>query len=165
MQTALLPPIEMKAVSFQQILLTTSFRIKDVLQPPLFPITLSSEQAIQLSSLKLLTIILSYDRTTGEYTIAIDDERVIKTAKSEDFDLGYAITIHKSQGSEYPHVCIVLPEFSSFISRKMLYTAVTRAKQKVTLITTPEVLKKVIENNADINRRTILQELIKKNIK
>lgn len=109
--------------------------------------------------------ILSYDRTTGEYTIAIDDERVIKTAKSEDFDLGYAITIHKSQGSEYPHVCIVLPEFSSFISRKMLYTAVTRAKQKVTLITTPEVLKKVIENNADINRRTILQELIKKNIK
>ena len=76
-------------------------------------------------------------------------------------DLGYAITIHKSQGSEYDHVCIVIPEFNTFVTKKMLYTAVTRAKQKVTVLTTENTLNQVVLNNADLNRKTLLQEFIK----
>ena len=108
--------------------------------------------------------ITDYDAVSGEFTIQVDN-REVKTYAKDDLDLGYAITIHKSQGSEYNHVCIVLPEYSSFVTKKMLYTAVTRAKQKVTILTTEGTLTKVIANNADLNRKTIIKELTAGNIR
>ncbi len=71
-------------------------------------------------------------------------------------DFGYAITIHKSQGSEYPIAHISIPFYSDFITRKMLYTAVTRAKEKVVLHTTTDILCKIIKNDRDDNRETLL---------
>lgn len=108
--------------------------------------------------------ITGYEKRNNEYTVAIDNDRTVTTTHPEDMDLGYAITIHKSQGSEYNHVCILLPSYSEFISKKMFYTAVTRAKQKVTIITLPGILEKVIGNTSDLNRNTILNELIAGNI-
>lgn len=104
--------------------------------------------------------ITDYNDVSGEFTIQVD-QREIKTYAKDDLDLGYAITIHKSQGSEYDHVCIVIPEFNTFVTKKMLYTAVTRAKQKVTVLTTENTLNQVVLNNADLNRKTLLQEFIK----
>ncbi len=55
----------------------------------------------------------------------------------------YAMTIHKSQGSEFNEVIVVLPDNAdiNILTRELLYTAVTRAKEKVTVITQPNVLK------------------------
>ena len=73
-----------------------------------------------------------------------------------DLELGYAITIHKSQGSEYPILSISIPEYSSFVTRKMLYTAVTRAKEKVVIYARRPVIDRIILNNKDEQRRTFL---------
>lgn len=108
--------------------------------------------------------ITAYNEATGEYTIRID-KREIQTFAKDDIDLGYAITIHKSQGSEYEHVCIVLPEYSPFVTKRMLYTAVTRAKSKVTILTTAGTLEQIIKNNVDLNRKTIIRELTEGHIK
>ena len=61
-------------------------------------------------------------------------------------ETAFAITIHKSQGSEYEHVIVVLPpDGSPLLTRELLYTAVTRAKHSVTLITSAAALTKAIE--------------------
>ena len=51
------------------------------------------------------------------------------------------MTIHKSQGSEFEHVCVLLPAVAAnFISWEMVYTAVTRAKQSIQLLLSPELI-------------------------
>lgn len=60
-------------------------------------------------------------------------------------ETAFAITIHKSQGSEYRHVIVVLPpDGSPLLTRELLYTAITRAKESVTLIGTASALTKAI---------------------
>ncbi len=70
-----------------------------------------------------------------------------------NLELAYAITVHKSQGSEYRHVALILPDsedlqrttVSSLVSREMVYTAVTRAKQSVLLSGTWEVWQQAVQ--------------------
>jgi len=58
----------------------------------------------------------------------------------EDLTLSYAMTVHKAQGSEFQRVALVVPEMDGeFVTRGILYTALTRAKQSVTIIASPEV--------------------------
>jgi exodeoxyribonuclease V alpha subunit len=63
-----------------------------------------------------------------------------------DFETAFAMTIHKSQGSEYQDVAVVLPpnKENKLLSRELLYTAITRAKEKAFVYSTDEVLKKTI---------------------
>ena len=69
----------------------------------------------------------------------------------------HALTIHKSQGSEYDHAVIVLPEQPSrIVTRELLYTGVTRARKKVTIVGPREVIKAAI--NTPIRRATGLAE-------
>lgn len=64
-----------------------------------------------------------------------------------DFVPAYAISIHKSQGSEYPEVVIILSETDcNMLTKKILYTAVTRAKEKVTIIEVGHALEKCFAN-------------------
>ncbi len=73
-----------------------------------------------------------------------------------------AITIHKSQGSEFP--VVVIPIFSSmtfFLQRNLLYTAVTRAKQQVVLIGNEEAIRNAIWRVSNTKRNTALAQLIK----
>ncbi|WP_342221720.1 exodeoxyribonuclease V subunit alpha [Candidatus Fukatsuia endosymbiont of Tuberolachnus salignus] len=57
----------------------------------------------------------------------------------------YAMTIHKSQGSEFEHTALVLPDyFSPIITRELLYTGITRARQQLTLYTSDSVLSRAI---------------------
>ena len=61
----------------------------------------------------------------------------------------YAMTVHKSQGSEFGHAVLVLPEEPSpVLGRELLYTALTRAKNRFTLVGTPEQVKEAVQNPA-----------------
>lgn len=52
----------------------------------------------------------------------------------EDFELAYAITVHKAQGSEFSEVIVVIPERRALLSRELLYTALTRSKSRLVLL-------------------------------
>ena len=79
----------------------------------------------------------------------------------EDVEHAYAITVHKSQGSEYPFV--VMPIYDAppmLLTRNLLYTAVTRAQKMVVLAGTKEPLGRMVTNNRITKRYTLLGSLI-----
>jgi exodeoxyribonuclease V alpha subunit len=61
------------------------------------------------------------------------------------YEYAYALSVHKSQGSEYDKVVIVLPEGAEIFGREMLYTALTRAKKEITLLAHPGVMEKLVK--------------------
>ncbi len=82
-------------------------------------------------------------------------------AQLEELELAYSMTIHKSQGSEYP--IVIIPLFKGptmLLSRNLLYTAVTRARQLVVLVGDVDVLQYMIDNNREINRNSTLSKRI-----
>ena len=101
---------------------------------------------------------------TSEETMSIRfDDRYAEYAFSmlEDLELAYAITVHKSQGSEYPVVIIPMYHCAPMLmARNLLYTAVTRAKSMVVLVGRPEVPYKMIQNNRQVLRYTALKDKI-----
>ena len=75
----------------------------------------------------------------------------------DDLELAYAVTVHKSQGSEYPIIVIPLGSTPSvLLSRNLLYTAVTRAQSMVILVGREEVLRAMIGNARQTLRYTCL---------
>jgi len=71
----------------------------------------------------------------GELVVVFDDDRTPPLAAIAHAQPAWATTIHKSQGSEYDHVVVVLPRSGSpLLSRELLYTGITRAKQSVTIV-------------------------------
>ncbi len=98
----------------------------------------------------------------SEMQIVFDD-RVVNYPFDllEDLELAYAITVHKSQGSEYP--VVIVPMYYTapmLMTRNLLYTAVTRARRMVILVGKPEIPQKMVENNREILRYTTLKERI-----
>ena len=88
------------------------------------------------------------------------------TISSERFiSLGYSITVHKSQGSDYDHVILVLSESTKFLTKELFYTAVTRIKTKLHILINgnlipklPEFIGKILENSEINGRKTLLFE-------
>ena len=79
--------------------------------------------------------------------------------------LAYAITVHKSQGSEYPVVIIpILTQHFLLLQRNLLYTAITRARKMVIIVGTNKALWIAIKNNKTVRRNTFLKERLKKMI-
>lgn len=80
----------------------------------------------------------------------------------DELELAYAVTVHKSQGSEYPAVVIPLLQGPKMLmNRNLLYTAVTRAKKCVTLVGSEIVLDEMIENGTPVKRFSGLKDRIK----
>ena len=72
--------------------------------------------------------------------------RAIPLSLLPEFEPAYAITIHKSQGSEYNHVCVVLhPNETLILSRELIYTAFSRAKEKLSIFSNPEVMQDALQ--------------------
>lgn len=92
----------------------------------------------------------------GDWLVSFEEGRSAIVTREKDMDLGYAGTVHKCQGSEYDVITIDIPEYNKFITRRMLYTAVTRAKSKVIIHSTKEILRRVIMNNPEETRNTWL---------
>ena len=79
----------------------------------------------------------------------------------EELELAYAITIHKSQGSEYPAVVIpIYPGPRMLMTRNLIYTAVTRAKACVCLVGIPEVFQAMVDNATEQKRYSGLKDRI-----
>ncbi len=98
---------------------------------------------------------------SSDHTIEVlfDDNRkaVYEKSQFEELELAYAITAHKSQGSEYPAVIMpILPGPRMLMNRNVLYTAVTRAKKCVTIVGDEGVFNEMIRNHRSQTRNTSL---------
>jgi len=105
---------------------------------------------------------------THEVTVCFDDGKICKYAQSDLFQitLAYAITIHKSQGSEFDCVVIPLvPGAPIIITRNLLYTAITRAKKAVVLVGSKQMLARMIYNNYTAKRYTMLKNFLIENFR
>ena len=114
---------------------------------------------------------------TGTIIEAVQHPRTIEVKKSDekvsklryndivsgDVSLAYAMTIHKSQGSQFNDVFVVLPKRNNdFVSRSLLYTAVTRVKKRITILYSGDEVKNAVLR--DKSRLTFLKEKIENEI-
>ncbi|MBM4312325.1 MAG: ATP-dependent RecD-like DNA helicase [Deltaproteobacteria bacterium] len=107
--------------------------------------------------------ILSIDAEAQEIIVSIDN-REIPYGYSELDELvhAYAVSIHKSQGSEYPAVVIpILTQHYVLLQRNLLYTGVTRGKKLVVIIGTRKAMAIAIRNNKTQKRYTLLNERVR----
>ena len=108
-------------------------------------------------------LISSINTETKELFVDFEDGRRAKYAKTdyEELTLSYAITIHKSQGSEFD--VVVIPVVSGppmLLTRNLIYTAVTRAKKMVVLVGTKQCIGRMVSNNYTKVRYTMLKHFL-----
>ncbi|MDF2878738.1 MAG: ATP-dependent RecD-like helicase [Clostridia bacterium] len=92
-------------------------------------------------------------------TVTFDDQKVVEYEfnQLDELELAYAVTIHKSQGSEYP--AVIIPIHSGppmLLNRNLLYTAITRAKKLVVAVGLKETIERMVDNNKEIERYSSL---------
>ena len=100
-------------------------------------------------------IISSIRTDLNTLTVMFDEKKVVYDFKDipDELELAYCITIHKSQGSEFP--VIVMPMYEAphmLISRNLLYTGVTRAKSLVVLVGKESIIHAMVDNNREDRR-------------
>ncbi|MBR3269540.1 MAG: ATP-dependent RecD-like DNA helicase [Oscillospiraceae bacterium] len=104
----------------------------------------------------------------AENIMKVDFDGRVVTYRAEQLDqleLAYAVTVHKSQGSEFEAVILMLPEGSDRLSyRSLLYTAVTRAKKLLILIGSPRKVREMVQNQQKAMRYTCLTEMLRQMI-
>ena len=104
--------------------------------------------------------VTSVDFHKGEVTVTFEDGRVCVYPKNElvNLTLAYAMTIHKSQGSEFDVVVIpIIAGTGKILTRNLLYTAVTRAKKTVVLVGNKFYLRRMVENDYTAKRYSALK--------
>lgn len=109
-------------------------------------------------------IITDIDREEVSLKVEFDDGKIVKYKKEDikDLDLSYAITVHKSQGSEFK--CVIIPMMQvapMLLTRNLLYTGVTRAKKLVVLLGEKRIIKRMVDNNRSNERNTKLSYWIR----
>ena len=125
-----------------------------------FGLTVDKGTGIFNGDMGIVTDINTYDETLE---VEYDEGRKVKYPNEllDELELAYAITVHKSQGSEYPAVIIpLLPGPRLLYNRNLLYTAVTRAKKCLTIVGSETTFQDMIQNKNEQNRYTSLAERI-----
>ena len=108
-------------------------------------------------------IIKQINTFTEKVTVIFDEGRQVEYPFSnlDELELAYAITIHKSQGSEYPAVVLPLLSGPSILcNRNLLYTAVTRAQKCVAIVGKQSMVEQMIRNETEQKRYTGLKECL-----
>lgn len=104
-------------------------------------------------------IVAEYD--SGERKLVIDFEGRFSEYSSDEVDeltLSYAVSIHKSQGSEYDCVILLmLPQHAVMLNREIFYTAVTRSRKKLFLVSHEDAIQQAMSRSTPNRRRTLLQ--------
>jgi exodeoxyribonuclease V alpha subunit len=104
------------------------------------------------------------DPAEGEMVVSFDDKEATYTGDMlDELEHAWAITVHKSQGSEYPFV--IVPVYNApplLLIRNLLYTAVTRAQRMVILVGREDVIRTMVDNNRQTLRYTGLPMRLKR---
>ena len=108
-------------------------------------------------------IIREINEYSQDMVVEYDEHRRVRYPFSEldEIELSYAITIHKSQGSEYP--AVILPLLGGprmLLNRNLLYTAVTRAKSTVCILGSSQTIEQMVDNEEQLRRFTGLKDRI-----
>ena len=126
-----------------------------------FGLTVDKGQGIFNGDMGVITEINPYTETLE---VEYDEARKVKYSFEtvNELEHAYAITVHKSQGSEYPAVIIpLLPGPRMLYNRNLLYTAVTRAKRCLTIVGSDVTFQEMIQNKSEQERYTSLAERIR----
>ena len=126
-----------------------------------YGLTVDKGMGIFNGDMGIVTEINTYTETME---VEYDEKRKVKYPFEllEELELAYAITIHKSQGSEYPAVVIpLLTGPRQLFHRNLLYTAITRARKCVTIVGSDTTFREMIQNTNEQNRNTSLNERIR----
>ena len=108
-------------------------------------------------------IVTDIDAEDQELTVRIDGRDVVYAFTDlDELVLAYAVTIHKSQGAEYPAVIIpVTTQHYVMLQRKLVYTGVTRGRKLVVLVGTRKALAMAVRNNRSVRRYSALAERLR----
>lgn len=109
-------------------------------------------------------VISRVDTVAKEVEVAYEDQRRILYGFDDLDDLGlaYAMTVHKSQGSEYPAVVVpMLSQHYMMLQRNVLYTAITRGKQLVVIVGDEKAINMAVNNSRLSHRNTLLAERLR----
>ncbi len=102
-------------------------------------------------------MVVGYPELEGERKVPYESEEL------DQLVLSYAISVHKSQGNEYPVVVMpVTTQHFMMLQRNLLYTAVTRAKKMVVLVGSKKAIAIAVKNNKIVERHSLLRERIKR---
>jgi exodeoxyribonuclease V alpha subunit len=120
------------------------------------------DKGIQNGSLGVLTCVEASVDSYGEVTLDTGDKIEITQAVLDCMELGYAITLHKAQGSQFPRIIIALQK-GRIVDRAWLYTAVTRAESEIHIVGAGDDFRAITEAPSHSHRRnSYLVELLKK---
>ncbi len=103
--------------------------------------------------------VTAIDQRAQTLEVTMDGRRLTYAADELDrLAIAYAVTVHKAQGSEYPAVVLpLLRQHGRMLRRNLLYTAITRARRLVVLLTEPEALERAVRDTSDLRRTTLLR--------
>ena len=110
-------------------------------------------------------ILLRIDAKAGVMTVDFDDGKLVTYPLTDvsDLETAYAVTVHKSQGSEYDAVILPLTDVHRNLSyRNLLYTAVTRAKKQIILVGDEDCVSRMVANDRQNRRYTLLKTMLKR---
>lgn len=162
LQSALTPPSQNKAeLKFFDVIFRTGDKVMQTKNDYDVLWTKNNEKGSGIFNGDI-GIIRSVDRFSQNVTIDFEGRVAIYTSEMlRRLEHAYAITIHKSQGSEYDAVIIPITAFThNLLYRNLLYTGVTRAKKMIIVIGTRELVKTMVDNNRKMLRYSLLRPLL-----
>jgi len=121
------------------------------------------DKGIQNGSLGTLTSVESSGESYGEVTLDTGDMVEVTQSVLDCMELGYAITLHKAQGSQFPRIIIALQK-GKIVDRAWLYTAITRAESEIHIVGSSDELRGITEAHSNSHKRnSYLVELLRQN--
>jgi len=119
------------------------------------------DKGIQNGSLGRLSSVESSGESYGEVTLDTGDKIEITQAVLDCMELGYAITLHKAQGSQFPRIIVALQK-GRIVDRAWLYTAITRAESEIHIVGSEDDFKYITVTQSNAHKRnSFLAELLK----
>lgn len=143
--------------------LISAERHADVLAIPI--VISNNNQRFELSNGEMGLLIYHFERQRkqpsegvlevkeGDYALFLNknidqDVRRIPALLLPKYECAFCLSVHKSQGSEYQNVMLLMPLGSELFGRELLYTAVTRARKGLEILSTPDIIRQTIDNHA-----------------
>ncbi|AXR05622.1 AAA family ATPase [Salinimonas sediminis] len=119
------------------------------------------DKGIQNGSLGVLTSVESSSENYGEVTLDTGDKVEITQSVLDCMELGYAITLHKAQGSQFPRIIIALRS-GKIVDRAWLYTAITRAEAEIHIVGSRQDFELAVISESNSNKRhSFLSEMLR----